>query len=146
MAVSDPSGDTELRVIIVDDDPLFASLGAAALEKQGFSVRAAQDGVRGLELLDAGKFDLAIVDLCMPRVDGLRLIALIRGAARHKRLAILVVSARSDAEAFREALNIGADAVDLKPLDWKVLPERVRAIVGKRRSELAASANARAAG
>ena len=126
------------RVLVVDDDPIFAGLAAQCLVRAGFDVRTAGDGVDGLEWLDAERFDLAIVDLLMPRIDGLRLIALVRGSERLQSLAILVVSARNDAEAYREAMAIGADATQSKPVDWSLLPERARAVIADRRAALAA--------
>ncbi|MGE0767552.1 MAG: response regulator [Hyphomicrobiaceae bacterium] len=127
-----------MRIIIVDDDPLFTNLSAAVLDRAGFDVQVARDGVEGLERIDAENFDLAIVDLHMPRVDGLRLIALLRGSLRHRRLAVLVVSGRTDADVFREAMQIGADAIEAKPLNWDRLPDRVRAIVEAKRAAQAA--------
>lgn len=139
MTESEAPQEVPLRVVIVDDDPLFTSLAVAALRSNGFDVRTASDGVEGLEWIDAERFDLAIVDLNMPRVDGLRLIALVRGAARHSRLAIMVVSARVDPEVFREALLLGADAIGTKPVNWALLPERVKAVVDRKRSSFVAA-------
>lgn len=122
------------RVLVVDDDPIFTGLSSAALERAGFDVCTAADGVEGLELLDREPFDLAIVDLLMPRIDGFRLIALIRGSARLAPLAILVVSVRNDAGAFEEALALGADAIQTKPLDWFALPDIARAVIDDKRT------------
>lgn len=134
--MSQPEGATS-RILVVDNDPIFSGLARAALGFAGFDVQAAGDGVEGLQLLDRQRFDLVIVDLVMPKIDGLRLIALVRGAVRLRHVAIMVVSARHDAEAFREAMALGADTIEAKPLDWSMLPGRARAIIAKRRSLLA---------
>ncbi|MGE0699469.1 MAG: response regulator [Hyphomicrobiaceae bacterium] len=127
------------RVLVVDDDPIFTGLAAACLARAGFDVATAADGVEGLELLDSGGFDIALVDLTMPHIDGLRLIALVRGSARLHHLAIVVVSARHDEDAFREALAIGADAVETKPISWAELPERLRSAIAGRHTAMAGS-------
>lgn len=122
------------RVLVVDDDPIFTAMADASLRQHGFDVRTASDGVEGLELLDAKVFDLLIVDLQMPRIDGLRLIALVRGASRLRDLAIIVASGHEEAGAFREALSLGADAVLKKPVDWRDLPDLVHDVIATRRS------------
>jgi len=124
------------RVLIVDDDPIFSGVAAAALGRSGFQVRTATDGVEGLELLDVERFDLAMVDLQMPRIDCLRLIGLVRGALRHHRLAIIVASGCADRNAIHEAFSLGADAYERKPVDWSRLPARARALIVKRRSDV----------
>ncbi|MGD9802368.1 MAG: response regulator [Hyphomicrobiaceae bacterium] len=139
MTEFDISKAKSLRIIIVDDDPLFTNQALASLDGSDFNVHIAGDGVEGLERIDAAPFDLAIIDLHMPRVDGLRVIALLRGAVRHSSLAIMVLSARSDPEAFHEAMAIGADAIETKPINWALLPDRVRSIVAKKRSNSVAA-------
>lgn len=119
------------RALIVDDDPIFTVTAAACLSRAGYDVRTAADGVEALELLGVEAFDVALVDLTMPRIDGLRLIALIRGDERLQRLAIMVVSARHDAGAYKEALALGADAVQTKPLDWAALPGRIATMIAE---------------
>ncbi len=128
------------RVLVVDDDPVFSGVAAAALGRTGFQVRTAADGVEGLELLDRHRFDLSIIDLQMPRIDGLRLVALIRGAARNRRLAIIVASAHTDENVFDEALALGADAIEKKPVNWGLLPDRARQIIEKRRADFPSGA------
>lgn len=118
------------RVLVVDDDPVFTATAAYCLGRAGYRVQTAADGVEALQLLDLERFDLAIIDLVMPRIDGFRLIALIRGAARLQQLAILVVSSRKDDAVFREATALGADATLSKPVDWPAMPARVAEIIG----------------
>lgn len=131
-----PNADRPVdRILVVDDDPIFAGLASAALTRAGCHVVTACDGVEGLERLDREPFDLALIDLSMPRVDGFRLIALIRGSRRHRHLAIMVASVRHDGEAFREALSIGANAIQTKPLDFRLLAERIRDVIDTLRQQ-----------
>lgn len=118
-----------LRVLIVDDDPIFQALASARLAADGHHTRVATDGVDALELLEVEQFDIALIDLSMPRIDGFRLIALIRGAPRLRRLAIMVVTVRLDREARDEALALGANAVVTKPVQWDNLAAFIRPTV-----------------
>lgn len=119
------------RALVVDDDPIFTVTAAACLTRAGFDVRTAADGVEALELLEVEHFDVALVDLTMPRIDGFRLVALIRGAERLRHLAVMVISVRYDAEAFKEALALGADAIQTKPVDWTILPSRITTLIAE---------------
>jgi DNA-binding response OmpR family regulator len=121
------------RILVVDDDPVFSGVAAAALGRAGFRIRTARDGAEGLELLACERFDLVIIDLQTPCIDGLRLVALLRGAWRHQRLAILAVSDWAARPVLDEARAVGADACQVKPVDWAVLPRRVEAMIETRR-------------
>jgi CheY-like chemotaxis protein len=117
------------RILIVDDDPVFTAMAEACLADAGYDVTLASDGVEALQLLDEEKFHLAVIDLSMPRIDGLRLIGLIRGAQRLGSLVIMVVSATEETSAFDEALMLGANAHQLKPVDWTTFAGRVTGLL-----------------
>jgi CheY-like chemotaxis protein len=120
------SGNMRPRVLVVDDDPIFTTMAASCLAASGFATGSACDGAEALELLERRPIDVALIDLAMPRVDGFRLIGLIRSTPALVRLAIVVISARKDAASFEEALALGANAFLSKPLDWILLPVHVR--------------------
>ncbi|MDX2156807.1 MAG: response regulator [Hyphomicrobiaceae bacterium] len=124
------SSATRPRVLIVDDDPIFRTMAASCLSVSGLEAVGAGDGVEALDILDRQAFDLALIDLSMPRVDGFRLIGLIRGTPALARLSILVLSARLDIAAFNEALALGANAFQTKPIDWRILPLQARYLIG----------------
>lgn len=113
------------RILIVDDDPIFTAMAEECLTGFDYEVRLATDGVEALQMFDEEKFNLALIDLSMPRIDGFRLIGLIRGAPRFKSMSIMVVSARNDKAAFDEALALGANGYQVKPVDWAEFPARV---------------------
>jgi DNA-binding response OmpR family regulator len=117
------------RVLVVDDDPIFAELAATSLLAAGYEVATAADGVEALETLDRESFQAAIVDLSMPRIDGFRLIGLVRGAQRFRSLAIIVVTVHEDKEAVAEALSLGANDYMSKPIDWRSFPARVERVL-----------------
>ena len=121
----------QTRVLVVDDDPIFATIAQDYLSSAGYRASVAGDGVEALEMLDAHRYDIALIDLTMPRIDGFRLIALIRGAPRHRRLVIAVVTSRDDPESWSEARGLGANAVLSKPIHWPSFASRVEALLAE---------------
>jgi DNA-binding response OmpR family regulator len=133
---------TMAKVLIVDDDPVFKELAAACLGQAGCVVETAADGAEGLEALDRSRFDLVVIDLTVPRVDGLRMVALVRGTARHGKLAIMVSSTARNWVLFEEAVALGADDALMKPVDWSLFTGRVKNLVAAKSGLRARNARA----
>ncbi len=135
------------RVLVVDDDPLFAPLAAGCLSAAGYEPSTAKDGVIAIEMLERKDFDIALVDLSMPRVDGLRLLAMIRNHKRHRHLPVMVVTSRRDIAAIEEAFRLGANTFQTKPVNWTLLPSQLRYVLrdAETVARLRAEANDRAA-
>ncbi len=125
---------TRPRILVVDDDPIFLAVAGSGLAAAGFESIAVGDGVEALEALDAMRFDGALIDLAMPRIDGFRLLGLVRGSERLRRLAIIVVTGRGDTEAVTHAMALGADGYERKPVVWPGLIERLRQSIESRAS------------
>jgi PleD family two-component response regulator len=77
-------------------------------------------------MLTSEDFDLSIVDLSMPRLDGFRLLALIRATPKLTYHPLLVATSRKDVKAIDEAFALGANAFQTKPMDWATLPAQLR--------------------
>jgi two-component system sensor histidine kinase and response regulator WspE len=97
------------RILIVDDSPTVREFQRRFLSEHGFLVEVAVDGVDGWNALRTGNFDLAIVDVDMPRMDGLELTALIRKDARLRTLPVLMVSHKDRAEDRQRGIAAGAN-------------------------------------
>lgn len=82
-----------------------------------------------MEKLQANAVDAAIVDLVMPRIDGLRLIALIRATPELRKLPVLVITSEQDPSFQEEGMRVGATDFITKPVDWPSLPDRVGALI-----------------
>ncbi len=126
---------TKPRILVVDDDPIFLALARSGLAASGFDSIAVGDGVEALEALDAMRFDGALIDLAMPRIDGFRLLGLVRGAERLRRLAIIVVTGRGDMEAVAHAMVLGADGYERKPVSWQGLIEKLQHSIESKNSD-----------
>jgi DNA-binding response OmpR family regulator len=116
-----------MRILIVEDDPTIAAIIRRSLEQHHYSVDVAANGREGLELALTNDYDLLIVDVMMPVMDGKTLAARLR--ADGIRVPILMLTALATAESEVEGLDRGADDYLTKPFDIAVLLARVRSLV-----------------
>ena len=100
------------RILLLEDDATFRDLIAAALRRAGFDVQTAADGQAGWDKLDAANPDLIVLDMAMPRLDGLAFLRRLRGQEKWTAVPVLVVSANSSAAA--NAVSQGAQGYLLK--------------------------------
>ncbi len=126
-----------MRALIVEDDKTIADFVARGLRESGFVVDHAADGQLGLEMARDGGYDVAIVDLMLPRLDGISLIQSLRGAG--VRTPILILSARQSVNDRVTGLEIGGDDYLVKPFAFPELLARVQALI--RRASGAPAAN-----
>jgi DNA-binding response OmpR family regulator len=117
--------DKAMRVLVVDDDPIFRSLVATKLQRSGHVVEEAGDGAAAWSHASAKPFQLALVDLEMPHFKGIELIRCIRSHPRTCRMPIVVITSRNDAEAVRESLEAGATSFMTKPLNWSMFANHI---------------------
>ncbi|MFE3195044.1 response regulator transcription factor [Nocardia sp. NPDC059240] len=115
------------KVLVVEDDPNVRSTLEQLLRFEGYRVSVAADGREALDLLELDRPDLAVVDVVMPRLDGLSLCRTLR--RRGDRLPILVLTARGQAGDRVAGLDAGADDYLGKPFDTEELLARLRALL-----------------
>jgi two-component system OmpR family response regulator len=116
-----------MRALIVEDDRTIADFVAKGLTEAGYAVDVAADGERGVELASSGEYDVAIVDVMLPRVDGLTLIDRVR--ARGVRTPVLILSARRSVDDRVSGLQAGGDDYLTKPFAFAELLARVQALI-----------------
>ena len=116
-----------MRILLVEDDPLLADGLARALRQSGYLVELASDGRMADHWLETEDFDLAILDLGLPELDGSEVLRRLR--QRKKRTPVLVLSARMALEERVRLLNLGADDYVVKPVALAELEARVRALI-----------------
>jgi CheY-like chemotaxis protein/HPt (histidine-containing phosphotransfer) domain-containing protein len=97
-------------VLVVDDAITVRAIQRSILERAGYDVRTAGDGVEALELLSQKRSDLVVVDIEMPRMDGYSLIEEIRAEPSYQGIPIIVLTSRSGQQDLRRSLGAGADA------------------------------------
>lgn len=122
-----------MRALIVEDDSTIADFVARGLREAGFVVDHAADGAAGLELGRSGGYDVAIVDLMLPRLDGIGVIRALRDAG--VRTPVLILSARQSVNDRVAGLETGGDDYLTKPFAFPELLARVQALI--RRSSAA---------
>lgn len=116
-----------MKLLLVEDEEDLARMLARALRTRGYSVDAAEDGEEALALFEINEYDLVILDLNIPKVDGLSVLRQIR--AEDKSARVLILSARSKIEERVEGLDVGANDYLTKPFDFLELEARVRALL-----------------
>jgi signal transduction histidine kinase/CheY-like chemotaxis protein/streptogramin lyase len=126
------------RVLVVEDNATVAEVVCGLLEGLGHNARHAAHALAALTALAGGDFELAILDLDLPGMDGLELARLLR--AQHPRLRLLALTARADAQAEPEALAAGMHRFLRKPLTRALLREAIEAIYAPGRDAAAAAA------
>ncbi len=116
------------RALVVEDDPDIVELLAHYLKAEGFAVDATDDGRKGLERLRAEPYQLVVLDLQLPGMDGLSLCTEIRRDRKTKDVPVVMLTARGDEADRIVGLEMGADDYVVKPFSPKELVARVRAL------------------
>jgi DNA-binding response OmpR family regulator len=137
---SDPAESQTLeetpRILVVDDDPQNRDLLARRLERHGFEVETAVDGIDGLRRIEAGDFDLVMLDVMMPGMNGLEVLERLRRTRSMAELPVIMATALAETEDAVEGLGRGANDYVTKPFDFPMVVARVR-------TQLASSGSAR---
>ena len=116
-----------MRALIVEDDPTIASFIARGLKEAGFAVDQAADGLTGLDLARGAPHDVAVVDLMLPKLDGISMIEAMR--RENIRTPVLILSARQSVDDRVKGLESGGDDYLTKPFAFPELLARVNALI-----------------
>jgi two-component system response regulator ChvI len=143
MAVADGNRHMKQTIALVDDDRNILTSVAMTLEQEGFAVRTYTDGESALQGIIARPVDLAVLDIKMPRMDGMELLQRLR-----QRSALPVIFLTSKDEEVDElmGLRLGADDYITKPFSQRLLLERIRALLRRNESSRAEGSGASPAG
>ena len=116
-----------MRILLIEDEKKMAAFLEKGLREAGYTVEAARDGEKGLELALAAPFDLLIVDVMLPKKDGWTIVAELRKSGA--RTPILFLTARDDVSDRVKGLELGADDYLVKPFAFSELMARVRSLL-----------------
>lgn len=122
-----------MQILIAEDEPQMAQLLRSALIEEGHTVSVATDGISALEFARASKFDVMVLDVMLPRLDGLAVVRRLREL--RDRTPVLMLTARDAAADIVRALDGGADDYLTKPFSFEVLLARIRSV--SRRGQIA---------
>ena len=131
-APSRPGGDAG-HILVVDDNDAGRDLLSRKLERDGYRVSSAANGATALEMAAAMQFDLALLDVMMPDIDGIEVLQLWRATGVLARLPVIVTSALDGVESAVRCIELGAEDYLTKPFDPILLRARIRTSVEKKR-------------
>lgn len=123
-----------MRVLLVEDEPQAAAILAKGLREQAYAVDIAADGEGALFQVGTTDYDVLILDVMLPRVDGLTVCRKLREAGQT--VPILMLTARDAVEARIQGLDCGADDYLVKPYDFGELLARLRSLIRRQRQPL----------
>ncbi|KAF0144429.1 MAG: DNA-binding response regulator [Nitrospirae bacterium] len=117
------------KILIVDDEPDLAELVSYNLRKEGFEVSSASDGEEALKKIRKGNFNLVILDLMLPGIQGMELCRILRNDPKTKHLPIIMLTAKGEDVDKILGLEMGADDYIAKPFSPRELVARVKAVL-----------------
>lgn len=113
-------------ILVVDDNEMNRDMLSRRLQRKGYEVSVAEDGREALELLVQQPFELVLLDIMMPGIDGLEVLETVRKTRPLEELAIVMATAKDQSEDIVKALKMGANDYVTKPIDFPVALARVR--------------------
>jgi CheY-like chemotaxis protein len=120
-------------ILIVEDDPINRILLSTCLEEEGYTTRTAENGKQALDMLHIEHFDLVLLDLLMPEMDGFEVLKWIKARPDLRNLLVIIVSAEEDMKSIVRCIEMGAN--DYLPQPWEptLLKTRVKTILAMKR-------------
>jgi two-component system, OmpR family, response regulator len=116
-----------MRVLVIEDETKVASFISRGLEEEGYTVEVAYDGKEGLDLLRSKDYDLVLLDLMIPHIDGLEVLKSARESG--VKTPVLILTAKSAKEDVVRGLDTGSDDYLTKPFSFDELLARMRALI-----------------
>lgn len=119
------------KVLIIEDDPSFLRAVSHIIEKEGYSVITASNGMTGLRMATESKPDLLILDVMLPGLDGFEICNRLRNEAQTAKLPIIMLSAKGQETDKTTGLKVGANEYLTKPIDRALLLEKVTSLLAE---------------
>jgi CheY-like chemotaxis protein len=117
------------RILLVEDTEMNRDMLSRRLARRGFTIEIAIDGREGVEMAKTGGYDLVLMDMSLPEIDGWEATRLLRAAPETKGLPIIALTAHAMAGDREKALEAGANDYDTKPIDLARLLEKIAAVL-----------------
>lgn len=116
-----------MRVLVIEDEVKVASFISEGLQEEGYTVQVAYDGKTGIDLIKETSFDIILLDLMIPEVDGLEVLRNVRAWGINT--PVLIITAKSSKEDVVKGLDTGSDDYLTKPFSFEELLARIRALL-----------------
>jgi DNA-binding response OmpR family regulator len=124
-----------LRILVVDDDPILREFASVYLGTPSATIETASDGAEARIRLAQKPYDIIILDIEMPRVDGFTLLAEIRSDERLKHLPVMMLTGHDDIASIDRAYQLGASSFATKPVNWRLLSYQILYVIRSSRAE-----------
>jgi two-component system sensor histidine kinase/response regulator len=124
-----------VNLLVVDDDDLNRKMFYRLLKRKEYNVETAENGRQALELIEKTDFDLILLDIVMPQINGIEILKIIREKYSMAQLPIIMVTARDEIEGIVECLELGANDYITKPINLPIVSARIEAQVFLKRTE-----------
>jgi len=122
------------RVLVVDDNEMNRDMLSRRLQRKGYTVEMADGGVSALKAVENNTFDLILLDIMMPDIDGMEVLTRLRKIHSQTDLPIIMATAKDESADIVAALKLGANDYVTKPLDFPVVHARVENALGRKRA------------
>jgi len=129
--------DEQTRILVVDDDPILREFASVYLTTPMSTIALAPDASTALELLAREQFDIALIDIDMPGMNGFELTECIRGQDKLRNLPIMIVTGREDIVSIDRAYGAGATSFVTKPVNWRQLSHQLRYVIRATKQQVA---------
>ena len=115
------------RLLIVDDNAMNRDMLARRLEREGYHITTAAGGLQALELLGQEKFDLVLLDILMPDMDGYEVLERLKNNDATRHLPVIMLTAVNEVESVKHCIDLGAEDYLIKPFNAVLLKSRIAA-------------------
>jgi len=122
-----------MRILVIEDEKKVANLIKKGLEEEHYAVDTAYDGEGGLFMAETNEYDLIVLDLMIPKIDGLEVLKRIRGSKIN--VPVLVLTAKATVEDIVKGLDTGCDDYLTKPFEFVEFLARIRALLRREKIE-----------
>jgi len=117
------------RILLVEDNEMNRDMLSRRLERKGFEIAMAVDGREGVEMATSGEYDLILMDMSLPEIDGWEATRQLRAAPETERTPIIALTAHAMAGDREKALEAGCDDYDTKPIELDRLLSKINALL-----------------
>jgi CheY-like chemotaxis protein len=119
------------RILLVEDNEMNRDMLSRRLERRGYEISIAVDGRQGVEMARAGSFDLILMDMSLPEIDGWEATRQLRAAPETAKVPVIALTAHAMSGDRERAIEAGCDDYDTKPIELPRLLGKIEALLGR---------------